>query len=131
MAVLDLPQKIRQLFYGEHILQAHQRHRMGNLLKLAQGFAAHPLGGRIRQGQLRMGRFQLLQLPQQTVVFKVRHFRVIQHVVPVVRFQQKCRQFGDSLFVFHSIVNILLFAGMYRAPHQRSLFPQRPLRSPM
>ena len=78
-------QKVIQLFQTEHILQAHQRHRMGHLAEGVHSLTAHPLGGRIRQGQLRVCLLQVLQLPQKTVIFKVRHGRVIQHVVPVAR----------------------------------------------
>ena len=53
-------QKIVQLFHAEHVLQAHQGHGVGHLLKLAQHFPAHPFCGRIRPGQLRVGGFQLL-----------------------------------------------------------------------
>ena len=64
---LDLLEKFVQFLHAEHILQAHQRHRMGHFRKLMQGLTAHMLGGGIGLGIFRMGCFQLLQLPQQTV----------------------------------------------------------------
>ena len=83
---LGTGQKIVQLFRAEHILQAHKRHRVGHLAEGIHRLTAHPFCGRIRQGQLRIGLFQILQLPQQVVVFKVGHSGVVQHIVPVARF---------------------------------------------
>ncbi len=82
----DLSQKLIEFFHAEHVLKAHEGHRMGHLLKLAQGLASHPLGGRIGSGQLRMRIFQILQLPQEVVIFKILHLRIVQDIVVVVGF---------------------------------------------
>ena len=77
-------QELSQLLLGKHILQAHESHRMGILFELTQRLATHPLGGRIRTGQVRMGLFQVLQFPKQAVIFKVRHLRIIQDIVTII-----------------------------------------------
>ena len=101
---LHLIQKLPQLLHGEHILQTHQRHGMDDLLKLAQRLAAHALCGRFRQRQLGMLRFQLLQLPQQPVILKIRHLRGIQDIVFRICIVEKVSQLPDSLFRFHRLL---------------------------
>ena len=49
-----------------------------------QGTRAHPLGGGVRGGQLRVLRLQGAQLLHQTVVLAVGDLRVVQGVVAVV-----------------------------------------------
>ena len=68
---------------------------------------AHPPGGRIRPGILRMGFFQLLQLPQGGVVFKIQHGRVIQDIVFVVRLGQFAGQLVNSVFRIHSFLRFV------------------------
>ena len=109
----NLGQEFLQLFHAEHILQAHQGHRMGYLLKLAQGFAAHPLGGRIGSCQFRVSGFQLFQHPQKAVIFKVRHLRIIQHIIAVVGILQKLSQFQNSLFGIHNILRSVEMFGAH------------------
>ena len=94
-------QKLIEFLQRKHILQAHQRHRMGVLFEAADSFTTHSLGGRIRCHQLRMGRFQLLQLPQKPVIFKVRHGGMIQHIVFIIGIIQDLCQFLNSLFGIH------------------------------
>ena len=100
-ALSGAQQKIIQLFHAENILQAHQRYRVTDFSKCIHRLAPHPPGGRIRQGKFGMGLFQVLQLPQKTVVFKIRHIRVIQHIVPVSGIVKKLCQLLHSLFGFH------------------------------
>ena len=103
--------KLLQLLHAEHILQAHQRHGMAHLGEGVHRLAAHPPGGRIGKNIFRVFLFQILQLPQETVVFKVRHGRIVQHVIPVARLVKKRRELFHSLFGFH---NCLLREKMYR-----------------
>ena len=118
-------EKTVQLFHAEHILKAHQRHRMGHFFKLTQGFAAHPFGGRIGFCQLRVGLFQVLQLPQQVVIFKILHLGVIQHVILVIRLGQDLGQFLNSMFRVHKF---LRFVNMCSARRRRLLSRRPPLR---
>ena len=97
----DFLQKFVQLFHAEHIPKAHKGHRMNDLFKLAEGLSAHSLCGGIGQGKLRMGFFQLFQLPQKAVIFKVGHGWVIQDIIAVARILQKRGQRFNSLFGFH------------------------------
>ena len=100
-ALPGAPEKIIQLFHAENVLQAHQRHRVTDFGEGIHRLAPHPPGGRIRQGKFRMRLFQVLQLPQKTVVFKIRHIRVVQHIVPVSGIVKKLCQLLNSLFGFH------------------------------
>ena len=97
-------QKSVQFVHAEHILQAHQRHRVCYLLKLTQCFSPHPLGGRIRRCQFGIGFFQILQFPEQTVIFKVRHRGIIQYVVLVICLREKAGQFFYSIFWIHNFL---------------------------
>ena len=85
-------------------------------LESADGLTAHTLGGRIWLGQFRMGRFQLFQFPEQTVIFKIRHTGIIQHIITVIGLHQKGGQLPDSFLRFHII---LRFVKMFGVPHQR------------
>ena len=86
---------------------------MLHLLKGAEHLTAHPLGGTVGPQKFRICLFQLLQLPEQQVIFKVRHFRIIQHVITVVGIFQQLYQLIDSLFRLH---RCLLFVKMYWEP---------------
>ena len=99
---LHLFKKLLQLLHGEHILQAHQRDGVLYLLELTQRLAAHPLGGRLGQRQVRVLRFQLLQLPHQAVILKIRHLRGIQDIIFRIGIVEQVSQLPDSFFRFHS-----------------------------
>ena len=111
-----------QLLHTEHILQAHQRHGMNNFFKLTQSLSANPLCRRIRLRKLRIGFFQILQLPKQAVIFEIRHIRVIQDIIAVIRLCQQTCQFFDSIFWIH---NFLRFVKKCSEHLQQSRFPQR------
>ena len=96
-----LLQEAADLLVVEHILQAFQRHGVGHLLKLRQRLSAHPLGGRIRRDLLRMRRLQVLQPPQQMVIFIIRHGGRIQHVVEVSVLRQRAAQLLYLLAIVH------------------------------
>ena len=104
-------QKFRQFFCRKDVLQTHQRYRMGNFFKLAQGFTAHTLGRRILTGKFRVSHFQFFQLTQQPVIFKVLQFGIIQHIVTVICFRQNICQFLNSLSRIH---NYLRFVDKFR-----------------
>ena len=89
---------------------------MLDLAELAQGLSAHSLGRGIRMPQFGMGRLQLLQFPQQPVIFKVLQLGIIQNIVTMVRFQKDLRQFLYPVFRFH---RTLRFVKMYRAHRPR------------
>ena len=57
---------------------------MGNLFKLTQRLSADPFGRGIDSRQLRMRFFKFFQFPQQMIVLKIRHSRIIQNVITVV-----------------------------------------------
>ena len=80
---------------------------MSHLGKGIHRLTAHPPGWRIRPGILRMGFFQLLQLPQGGVVFKIQHGRVIQDIVFVVRLGQFAGQLVNSVFRIHSFLRFV------------------------
>ena len=63
-----------QLLEAVGVVQRDHRHRMGHALELAGGFGAHPPGWRIGGRQCRMPSFQILQLAQQAVEFRVGDF---------------------------------------------------------
>ena len=109
-------QKFRQFFRGKDVLQTHQRYRMGNFFKLAQGFTAHTLGRRILTGKFRVSHFQFFQLTQQPVIFKVLQFGIIQHIVTVICFRQNVCQFLNSLSRIH---NYLRFVDKFRGQRPR------------
>ena len=109
-------QKFRQFFCGKDVLQTHQRYRMGNFFKLAQGFTAHTLGRRILTGKFRVSHFQFFQLTQQPVIFKVLQFGIIQHIVTVICFRQNVCQFLNSLSRIH---NYLRFVDKFRGQRPR------------
>ena len=96
-----LLQEAADLLVVEHILQAFQRHGVGHLLKLRQRLSAYPLGGRIRRDLLRMRRLQVLQPPQQMVIFIIRHGGRIQHVVEVSVLRQRAAQLLYLLAIVH------------------------------
>ena len=66
-----------ELFKGEYVLQALQRHCMVHLLKLAQRLPAHPLGGREGRSVLGVRPLQFLQPSKLAVVFIVLNLRLI------------------------------------------------------
>ena len=97
-----LLQKAADLIVVEHVLQALQRHGVCHLLELRQRLVAHPLGGGIRGDLLRVLRLQLLQPPQQVVVFVVRHGRRVQHIVEVSVLRQRAAQLLYLLAIVHN-----------------------------
>ena len=105
--LLGVQQKVIQLFHAEHILKAHQRHRVSHLGEGIHRLTAHPPGWRIRPGILRMGFFQLLQLPQGSIVFKIQHGGIIQDVVFVVRLGQYAGQLVNSVFRIHKFLRFV------------------------
>ena len=95
-------QKAADLIVVEHVLQTLQRYGVGHLLELRQRLSAHPLGGGIRCDLLRVLRLQLLQPPQQVVVFVVRHGGRIQHIIAVSVLRQRAAQLLYLLAIVHS-----------------------------
>ena len=120
---LDLLEKFVQFLHAEHILQAHQGHRMGHFRKLMQCLTAHMLGGGIGLSIFRMGCFQLLQLPQQTVILKILHGGIIQDIIAIICLLEGGSQGFNSLFEIH---NFLLFVKTSGVPPRRSPFPLPP-----
>lgn len=74
---------------------------MAHLGKCRQRIPADPLGGRVGAEQGRVFILQCLQASEQTVIFSIRNFRIIQHIIAVaVVIQcgtQLCGFFGGSL----------------------------------
>ena len=75
---------------------------MGHLPKGIHCLASYPFGGGIRQDILRIGLFQVLQLPQEPVIFKVWQGGIVQHIIPVTRLVKQRRQILYSLLWFHN-----------------------------
>ena len=57
---------------------------MDDLAKLRQGRGAHSLGGRIGGNELRVLRFECLQLAHEPVELGVRDLGLVEDVIPVV-----------------------------------------------
>ena len=70
--------------FFEGIAQAQHGHFVAHLGKRRERRAAHALSRRVVADQLRIGRFQRLELLEQPIVLGVRNARLIQHVVSVV-----------------------------------------------
>ena len=88
---------------------------MLHLPESADSLAANPLGGRIGADKLRMSFFQVFQLPQKMVIFKIGHSGVIKDVIAVIGLRQEFCQFRDSLFCFHvSLRFVKMFVGHHR-----------------
>ena len=97
----ELCVKVPDLVLGKHVLQTLQRYLVDVLLKLAQRRATDTLGGRQRRGILGILRLQLLQLPQQAVIFKIRHGWRVQDIILVVGFLQQGGQPRNFFFRIH------------------------------
>ena len=89
---------------------------MGILFKFTQCFATDTLGRRIRTDILGIISFQIFQFPQESVIFKIRHRRIVHNIVTVICLRQNTGQFIYSLFNFHII---LRFERMYRVPDRQ------------
>ena len=77
--------ELAQLVGAEGVAQREHRDRVPDLGEAGRWRRPHPLGGRIRGQQLRMGNLELLQLPEEAVVLGVGDGRRVQDVVAVVR----------------------------------------------
>src|SRR6476646_3512722 len=92
---------------------------MDDLGKAFRGFAANALSGRILGYQLRMRRFQALQLLHQAVKFSVGEFRRVQDVIKMFVMADRLAQLVDlALFalvlyspILYSIVGQAIFGG--------------------
>ena len=93
--------KFADLVRREHVLQTLERHGVLDLFKLAQRLAADPARGRERRCQLRMRGLQLLQPPQQPVIFIILHLGRIEHIVLMVRPLQHLGQVRDLFAWVH------------------------------
>ena len=58
--------------------------------------ASHPLARAVRAQQLRVGAFQLQQLPVEAVVDRVLHHRSVEHVIGVGGAVEQAAQFGGT-----------------------------------
>jgi hypothetical protein len=67
------------------------------LRKLKARHSADALRRRVRRAQLRVRRFQFLQLAEQAVVLGVADAGIVEDVVAVVVFLQQPPQFGGAL----------------------------------
>ncbi|MNR01404.1 hypothetical protein D3C85_1172080 [compost metagenome] len=85
-----------QVLLLEGVAQAEHGHLVAHLAEGAEGFAADPLGRRVRGHQLRVLGLQGLQLAEQAVVLGVGHAGLVQHVVAVVVRIQLGPQFQDA-----------------------------------
>jgi len=93
--------KFPQFLIGKHILQTFQRHRMRDLLKLAERLSANPLCRTDRRSKFRILLFQRLQAPHHPVVLEIRQFRIVHHVIQMVCPLQITGQLFDFLFRIH------------------------------
>src|SRR5207247_11145482 len=66
------------------------------LAKRARRRGADAVGGAVGSAELRMRRFQVLELAKQAVVLGVRHFGPVEHVVGVVRPLEEPPQLGGA-----------------------------------
>ena len=111
----DLSVKLPQLLIREHILQALHGVIVLHLLERIQRLAAHPLGGGIRPGKLGVLGFQRPQLSGKLVVFKIRQFRRVLHIVFVGVIDQLIRQLVDFFLYAHGCSPCVVF-GMALLP---------------
>jgi len=81
----------------EGIGQAQHRAQMADGLKFLQRWRADASGGRIGRGKVGEGGLQLLKLQEETVIFRIRYFRVVHLVVAAVVIIDQGPEFLDSL----------------------------------
>ena len=113
--------KLLQLIHRENILQTHERYCVRNFLELTQRFTTNAFCGRVGRCQFRMRHLQVFQFPQKAVIFKIRHLRIIQHIIPIVGFLQNTSKGNNSLFRIHIILrNVKMFPALdLRSPFQQ------------
>ena len=96
-----------QLLQGEDILKALQRHPVDHFVKALGHLTSHPLRGRVRTGQLRMGGLQLLQTTEFMVEVVIAHGGVVQYVVFIVGLLQLTAQVLNFLDLIHERITPL------------------------
>ena len=77
----DAVEEVVQLLKGEHIGKTAHLHAVRDLLKFVQHPAPDAPRGRIRVVVFGMCRLQLLQAAEQRVIFKVRNFGNVVHII--------------------------------------------------
>ena len=89
----------------EGVRQAEHRRAMGDLGEGVGGWTTDPLRRGVRRDQLGELRFQLDQLTEQRVVFRVGDLRVIEHVVLAVGAVDEFAQLEDARLRFLDILD--------------------------
>ena len=83
-AVADPAIEVPQFVFAESVVQRQHRQPVGHFGEAGVAGAAYPAGGRVVRGQLRMFPLQLLELPEQPVVFRIGDSGLVQNVVVVI-----------------------------------------------
>src|SRR6202011_3619785 len=84
----------------EGVREAEHRGAVGYLREGVGGRPSDPLGGGVRRDQLRVLRFQLLQLAEERVVLGVGDLRLVEHVILPVCAVDARAQFQDASLRF-------------------------------
>ena len=92
--------KLPGLPLAEGVFQRQHGLAVGHRLKPVRGPAPHPLGGRIRRDQFGVLLLQLLQLPEEPVIFGIGNLRIVQNIVTVVVIMEQLPEAGGPIGYF-------------------------------
>ena len=94
----DAPVEVDDVLVAEGVVERQHRHGVHDLGELARDGAAHPLGGRIRRHEIRVGALEFAQLAEERVVARVGDLGIVEDVIAVVVVLDLAPEFGDPPF---------------------------------
>ncbi|MNC33469.1 hypothetical protein D3C75_818620 [compost metagenome] len=89
--------EVAQVVFREGVAEAEHGNLVAHLAERTERLGTDPLGRRIEADQLGMRLLQRLQLLEQTIVFGIRHARLVEHVVAIVVLVDGDTQLLDAL----------------------------------